>query len=617
MNWEEIYPTTGIGNILEVKTNFKNVEDKQKQVVTVEDAFENDTETISCNNKAPSSQVACSERSDTRETEHILHTRTNASLYVGELNLKTTEADLFELFSTIGPISFIRVCRDAVTKKSLGYAYVNFNEPADSERAMIVLNYEPLHGHNIRIMPSQRDPNTRRNMPGNLFVKNLDSSIDNRDLYKTFLNFGNILSCKIAVDEAGVSKGYGFVQFESPQAAEMAIRNVNGMVLNKKKIFVGPHIPRDLRVLESAKYQLTSIFVKNIECDTDQQFREIFKEYGNIVSALLSRDSDGVSRRFGFVSFEEPQAALNAINELNGKEVNGTILQVCRAQNRNERREELQKQRKFQREGATTNTSYYPGVNLYVKNLDFTVTDDLLRETFQRFGTITSCKVMVDKSGIPKGFGFVCFLSADDATKAVLEMNKFMLARKPLYVGLAQSREERQLYIRKHIQEKEKMRRQRMISAEAVPSESWRLPPKGWRMFEGHPKTLDDAYKSPEMRGKFFSSQAHYGNWPVVSMSNDGFPPNLIEPVEPARSGGGLRVSSLMNALTRCPSEMHTRLIGNYIYGKILGHERVKGNEHLADRVVGMLLSNQVEAVKIADNDQAFARVVNQVVASL
>lgn len=575
MNWKEMYPNTSIGNILEVKTNFKTAEDKQKQVVTVENDFENDSEIISYNNKTHSPQFACSEQSYTKKTDHIFHTRTNASLYVAELNLKTTEADLFELFSTIGPISFIRVGRDAITKQSLGYAYVNYIEPADGERAMAVLNHEPLHGHNIRIMPSRRDPNTRRNTPGNLFVKNLDPSIDNRDLYNTFLNFGNILSCKIAVDEAGVSKGFGFVHFENPQAAEMAIRNVNGMVLNNKKIFVGPYIPRDLRVIEIAKYQLTCICVKNIECDTDQQFREMFKDYGNIVSASLNRDSDGVSRRFGFINFEEPHAALNAIDKLNGKKVNGNILQVCRAQTRNKRREELRKQHKFQRKVATTNIYQDPGINLYVKNLDFTVTDDLLHETFQRFGTITSCKVMVDKSGISKGFGFVCFSSADDATKAVLEMNKYMLASKPLYVGLAQSKKERQLYIRKHIQAQEKLRRQRTISVEAAPSGSWRLPPKGWHMFEGHLKTLDDAYKSPEMRRNSFSSQAYYGNWPVVTMPNDGSPPNSIEPAKATSLSGGLRDSNFIDSLTHCPFELHTRLTDSYIYGKILEHEQV------------------------------------------
>eukprot|EP00105_Crassostrea_gigas_P001028 XP_011413033.1 PREDICTED: polyadenylate-binding protein 4-like [Crassostrea gigas] len=369
-----------------------------------------------------------------------------ASLYVRDLHPDVTEDMLFKKFSTAGPVLSVRVCRDMITRRSLGYAYVNFHQPADAERALDTMNFDIIKGRPIRITWYQRDPSLRKSGVGNVFIKKLDKSIDNKALYDTFSAFGNISSCKIVCDEHG-SRGYGFVHFETDEAARIAIEKVNGMLLNGKKVFVGRFMSRRerLEVLDLGMRKFNNVYVKNLSEETDdEKLREIFELYGKIISAkVMIDDSSRKSKQFGFVSFENPEAAKKAVEALNGNDNAGKILYVGRAQTKIERQAELKE--KFERI-RKERINRYQGVNLFVKNLDDNIDDKRLRKEFAQFGTITSAKVMTE-NGRSKGFGFVYFSSPEEATKAIVEMNEKIIEARPLYVALAQRKEDRKAYL--------------------------------------------------------------------------------------------------------------------------------------------------------------------------
>ncbi|CAH9100345.1 unnamed protein product [Cuscuta europaea] len=364
------------------------------------------------------------------------------SLYVGDLDFNVSDSQLYDIFNQLGQVVSVRVCRDLTSQRSLGYGYVNYGNPQDADRAMKVLNFTPLNGKPIRIMYSHRDPTSRKSGAGNIFIKNLDKDIDHKALHDTFSAFGNILSCKVATDATtGQSKGYGFVQYDSEEAAQNAIEKLNGMLLNDKQVFVGPFVRKQERDLNGEKSKFTNVFVKNLaESTTEEELRNVFGEFGTLTSVVVMRDDDGKSKCFGFVNFENADDAARSVEVLNGHKCDNKEWFVGRAQKKSDREVEL-KHRFEQTAKEAVDKSQCS--NLYIKNLDDTIGDERLKELFSPFGTITSCKVMRDPNGVSKGSAFVAFSTPDDASKALAEMNSQMINGKPLYVALAQRKEDR------------------------------------------------------------------------------------------------------------------------------------------------------------------------------
>ncbi|KAL2922921.1 Polyadenylate-binding protein 2 [Bienertia sinuspersici] len=190
----------------------------------------------------------------------------------------------------------LSVCRDLTTCRSLGYGYVNFSNPSDGI--------------------------------------NLDKAIDHKSLHDTFSSFGNILSCKIATDSNGQSKGFGFFQFDTKEAAQKAIKKLNGMLINDKQVYVGHFFCKQERDTNTSRTKFNNVFVKNLsESIADEDLKKVFGEFGPITSAVVMRDADG--------SQDVLDDATNAVEALNGKKFDDEEWYVGMAQKKSEREQEL------------------------------------------------------------------------------------------------------------------------------------------------------------------------------------------------------------------------------------------------------------------------------------
>lgn len=384
----------------------------------------------------------------------------SASLYVGDLSKdsKVNEMLLNNIFQTIGAISSIKLCRDAQTKRSLGYAYVNFHRAEDAERAIATKNFTKIAGKPCRIMWCQRDPKLRRSGKGNIYIKNLPAGFDDEQLFKMFQAHGKILSSKVAQKE-GKLLDYGFVHFQEEKAATNAIAQENDREINGQKIVVQEFKSKVERGGDAAT---TNIYVKGFPKDKsefgEKELKELFAEYGEITSAKVVLDEENKENKgFAFVNFATKEAAAAACEALHEKKYGTTelVLYVQPHQSSSIRKQFLKT--KYEQ----INRTKFANTNLFIKNLGDQVDDDQLLQMFAPYGKIKSGKIMVDENKRPKGFGFVNFENPEDANKAVIEMNNKMHNGKPLYVAIAQTAEERKERIQQSLHDRQ-MKAQQM-----------------------------------------------------------------------------------------------------------------------------------------------------------
>mmetsp|Transcript_30226 Transcript_30226/g.37334 ORF Transcript_30226/g.37334 Transcript_30226/m.37334 type:complete len:238 (+) Transcript_30226:102-815(+) len=163
----------------------------------------------------------------------------DATVYVGNLDEKVTDELIWELFLQCGPVSNVHLPKDKVTGLHQAYGFVEFRYEHDSDYAMKIMNMIKLYGKTIKVNKASQNVKML-DIGANIFIGNLDESVDEKLLYDTFSAFGGITNTpKVMRDpETGVSKAFGFVNFDSFEASDLAIQCMNGQFLANKQIVV-------------------------------------------------------------------------------------------------------------------------------------------------------------------------------------------------------------------------------------------------------------------------------------------------------------------------------------------------------------------------------------------
>lgn len=185
------------------------------------------------------------------------------SLYIGNLSPKTFDLDLYKFFKSRGyAIAGVKVMFSKESRQSRGYGYLNFYAAEEAERCLEGMNNAVIDGKQI-VLSKKKDKDF--DSKANVLVKNLPKEMDQNALKKLFDEFGTIKSAKLEVFASGESRGFGYVQFETPESARDAIAKLHGTEHGGSKLDVLPHVKKDER--EDVGENYTNLFVQNLPQD--------------------------------------------------------------------------------------------------------------------------------------------------------------------------------------------------------------------------------------------------------------------------------------------------------------------------------------------------------------
>uniref|UniRef100_A0A9J8B8C1 RNA binding motif, single stranded interacting protein 2a n=2 Tax=Cyprinus carpio TaxID=7962 RepID=A0A9J8B8C1_CYPCA len=142
----------------------------------------------------------------------------------------------------------------------------------------------------------------------NLYIRGLHPGTTDQDLVKLCQPYGKIVSTKAILDKTtNKCKGYGFVDFDSPAAAQKAVTALKASGVQAQ-------------MAKQQEQDPTNLYISNLPVSMDEQELEaMLKSFGQVISTRILRDASGTSRGVGFARMESTEKCEAIIQHFNGK----------------------------------------------------------------------------------------------------------------------------------------------------------------------------------------------------------------------------------------------------------------------------------------------------------
>ena len=277
---------------------------------------------------------------DERDTSIRYNIKNN--LFFKNIPKTTTPREVYEYFMKFGDISSCKITEDE-NGNHFGYGYITFYKPEDAQRALEESKDKKIFENNIMEISYFQKRNERLLNSINinnqkLYINNLPEKYTTENLRELCNEYGKVQSCNIFIDNAG--NNFGIVQFSSEEEAKEVLNKLNEKEINGYKLSVKLYQTKyeHKQYLQNNTQKLNeqnancNLHIRNIPLTAkEEDLTRIFGKYGNVLSVRIERtkkeNNEGkielVSKGFGYISFDNPESAKNAIEALNGKYLPG------------------------------------------------------------------------------------------------------------------------------------------------------------------------------------------------------------------------------------------------------------------------------------------------------
>ncbi|XP_077581194.1 poly(U)-binding-splicing factor PUF60a [Stigmatopora nigra] len=172
-----------------------------------------------------------------------------------------------------------------------------------------------------------------------VYVGSIYYELGEDTIRQAFIPFGPIKSIDMSWDSVTMKhKGFAFVEYETPEAAQLALDQMNSVVLGGRNIKVGrpSNIGQAQPIIEQLAEEARAfnrIYVASVHRDlSDGDIRSVFEAFGKIKSCMLAREpTTGRHKSYGYIEYDKPQSSVDAVASMNLFDLGGQYLRVGKA----------------------------------------------------------------------------------------------------------------------------------------------------------------------------------------------------------------------------------------------------------------------------------------------